>query len=101
MDKKFLPLDSPTQDEVELKQQQGYVREQAICMIIVLPGWISTSSGPSGRDWSRRSSRLKEVGIKPGDRVGIVDIGCMDHLGIQFAKAMGAAVVLAFSRFAN
>ncbi|KAE9114540.1 hypothetical protein PF006_g19494 [Phytophthora fragariae] len=50
---------------------------------------------------ARRSSRLKEVGIKPGDRVGIVDIGCMDHLGIQFAKAMGAAVVLAFSRFAN
>ncbi|KAE9001058.1 hypothetical protein PF005_g20345 [Phytophthora fragariae] len=97
MDKKFLPLDSPTQDEVELKQQQGYVREQAICMIIVLPGWISTSSGPSGRDWCHE----REVGIKPGDRVGIVDIGCMDHLGIQFAKAMGAAVVLAFSRFAN
>ncbi|KAE8991111.1 hypothetical protein PF011_g18069 [Phytophthora fragariae] len=99
MGKEFLPLDSPTQDVVELKQEQEHVRDQVICMVIVLPGLISTSSGPSGRDWCH--ARTKEVGIKPGYRVGIVDIGCMGHLGIQFAKAMGAAVVLAFSRFAN
>ncbi|KAE9219353.1 hypothetical protein PF002_g16215 [Phytophthora fragariae] len=65
MDKKFLPLDSPTQDEVELKQQQGYVREQAICMIIVLPGWISTSSGPSGRDWCHERVRVQDPGKHP------------------------------------
>ncbi|KAE8982807.1 hypothetical protein PR002_g23428 [Phytophthora rubi] len=28
----------------------------------------------------------KEVGIKPGDRVGIVGIGGLGHLGIQIAK---------------
>ncbi|KAE9127326.1 hypothetical protein PF010_g4959 [Phytophthora fragariae] len=43
----------------------------------------------------------KEVGIKPGDRVGIVGIGGLGHLGIQLAKVMVAADVLAFSRSAN
>ncbi|KAE9162871.1 hypothetical protein PF004_g30342, partial [Phytophthora fragariae] len=38
----------------------------------------------------------KEVGIKPGDRVGIVGIGGLGHLGIQIAKVMVAADVLAF-----
>ncbi|KAF1783072.1 NAD(P)-binding domain [Phytophthora cactorum] len=33
---------------------------------------------------------LKEAGIKPGDRLG--------HIAIQFAKALGAASVVAFSR---
>ncbi|KAF1773456.1 D-isomer specific 2-hydroxyacid dehydrogenase, NAD-binding domain conserved site 1 [Phytophthora cactorum] len=44
---------------------------------------------------------FKEVGIKPGDRVGIVGVGGLGHLGIQFAKAMGAAAVVAFSRSAS
>jgi alcohol dehydrogenase (NADP+) len=44
---------------------------------------------------------FKQVGIKPGDRVGIVGIGALGHLGIQFAKGMGAAAVVAFSRSAN
>ncbi|KAE8904870.1 hypothetical protein PF003_g11167 [Phytophthora fragariae] len=72
MGKEFLPLDSPTQDVVELKQEQEqeHVRDLVICMVIVLPGLISTSSGPSGRDWCH--ARTKEVGIKPGDRVGVV-----------------------------
>jgi alcohol dehydrogenase (NADP+) len=43
---------------------------------------------------------LKEAGVKAGDRVGIVGIGGLGHLGIQFAKAMGATPV-AFSRSAN
>ncbi|KAG2787856.1 hypothetical protein JG687_00008743 [Phytophthora cactorum] len=41
---------------------------------------------------------LKEAGIKPGDRVGIVGIGGLGHIAIQFAKALGAASVVAFSR---
>ncbi|EEY56042.1 mannitol dehydrogenase, putative [Phytophthora infestans T30-4] len=41
---------------------------------------------------------LKEAGIKSGDRVGIVGIGGLGHLAIQFAKALGAASVVAFSR---
>ncbi|RLN95439.1 hypothetical protein BBJ28_00008147 [Nothophytophthora sp. Chile5] len=41
---------------------------------------------------------FKEVGVKPGDRVGIVGIGGLGHIAIQFAKAMGADAVVAFSR---
>ncbi|EGZ10809.1 hypothetical protein PHYSODRAFT_337582 [Phytophthora sojae] len=41
---------------------------------------------------------FKEEGVKPGDRVGIVGIGGLGHLAIQFAKAMGAEAVVAFSR---
>jgi alcohol dehydrogenase (NADP+) len=44
---------------------------------------------------------LKEAGVKPGKRVGVVGIGGLGHLGIQFAKAMGADAVVAFSRSAN
>ena len=40
---------------------------------------------------------FKELGVKAGDRVGVIGIGGLGHLGIQFAKAMGATVV-AFSR---
>jgi alcohol dehydrogenase (NADP+) len=43
---------------------------------------------------------FKEAGVKAGDRVGVIGIGGLGHLGIQFAKAMGATVV-AFSRSAN
>ncbi|EGZ10798.1 hypothetical protein PHYSODRAFT_287119 [Phytophthora sojae] len=43
---------------------------------------------------------LKEADVKPGKRVGVVGIGGLGHLGIQFAKALGADVV-AFSRSAN
>ncbi|KAG3134378.1 hypothetical protein PI126_g18709 [Phytophthora idaei] len=44
---------------------------------------------------------FKEAGIKKGDRVGIVGIGGLGHIAIQFAKAMGAASVTAFSRSNN
>ncbi|KAG1692053.1 hypothetical protein DVH05_025861 [Phytophthora capsici] len=44
---------------------------------------------------------LKEAGVKPGKRVGVVGIGGLGHLAIQFAKAMGADAVVAFSRSAN
>ncbi|TYZ69158.1 hypothetical protein PybrP1_004267, partial [[Pythium] brassicae (nom. inval.)] len=40
---------------------------------------------------------FKELGVKAGDRVGVIGIGGLGHLGIQFAKALGATVV-AFSR---
>ncbi|CAI5728661.1 hypothetical protein KXD40_007349 [Peronospora effusa] len=44
---------------------------------------------------------LKEAGVKPGKRVGVLGIGGLGHLGIQFANAMGADAVVAFSRSAN
>ncbi|KAF1784218.1 D-isomer specific 2-hydroxyacid dehydrogenase, NAD-binding domain conserved site 1 [Phytophthora cactorum] len=47
---------------------------------------------------SRRSRRWVS---NPVTRVGIVGVGGLGHLGIQFAKAMGAAAVVAFSRSAS
>jgi len=43
---------------------------------------------------------LLEAGVKPGVRVGVVGIGGLGHLGLQFAKALGGTVV-AFSRSAS
>ena len=34
------------------------------------------------------------VGVKPGDKVGVVGMGGLGHMGIKFAKAMGAEVTL-------
>jgi uncharacterized zinc-type alcohol dehydrogenase-like protein len=41
-------------------------------------------------------SPLRNHGVKPSSRVGIIGIGGLGHLGIQFAKAFGAEVT-AFS----
>ncbi|GMF48105.1 unnamed protein product [Phytophthora fragariaefolia] len=43
---------------------------------------------------------LKQEGVKPGDRVGVVGIGGLGHLAIQFIRARGATPI-AFSRSAN
>ncbi|KAG1688870.1 hypothetical protein DVH05_003045 [Phytophthora capsici] len=45
-------------------------------------------------------SPLKHQGVKAGDRVGVIGIGGLGHLAIQFIRAMGA-VPVAFSRSAN
>jgi uncharacterized zinc-type alcohol dehydrogenase-like protein len=39
-------------------------------------------------------SPLKYVGVKQGDKVGVVGMGGLGHMGIKFAKAMGAQVTL-------
>jgi uncharacterized zinc-type alcohol dehydrogenase-like protein len=39
-------------------------------------------------------SPLRHVGVEPGDKVGVVGMGGLGHLGIKFAKAMGAEVTL-------
>ncbi|MBM3103787.1 MULTISPECIES: NAD(P)-dependent alcohol dehydrogenase [Pseudomonas] len=39
-------------------------------------------------------SPLKHYGVKAGDRVGILGMGGLGHMGIKFAKAMGAEVTL-------
>lgn len=41
---------------------------------------------------------LKQNGVGPGKRVGIIGIGGLGHMGIMFAKAMGADKVVAISR---
>jgi alcohol dehydrogenase (NADP+) len=45
-------------------------------------------------------SPLKHEGVKAGDRVGVIGIGGLGHLAIQFIRAMGA-IPIAFSRSAN
>lgn len=39
-------------------------------------------------------SPLKHVGVKKGHKVGVVGMGGLGHMGIKFAKAMGAEVTL-------
>ncbi len=45
-------------------------------------------------------SPLKHYGVKAGDKVGILGMGGLGHMGIKFAKAMGAEVTL-FTRSAS
>ncbi len=45
-------------------------------------------------------SPLRHVGVQPGDAVGVVGMGGLGHMGIKFAKAMGAEVTL-FTRSAS
>lgn len=39
-------------------------------------------------------SPLKHYGVKPGHKVGILGMGGLGHMGIKFAKALGAEVTL-------
>lgn len=39
-------------------------------------------------------SPLRYVGVKAGDKVGVVGMGGLGHMGIKFARAMGAEVTL-------
>lgn len=43
---------------------------------------------------------LRREGVKPGDRVGVIGIGGLGHLAIQFIRALGG-VPVAFSRSAS
>ncbi|KAL3656836.1 hypothetical protein V7S43_018293 [Phytophthora oleae] len=43
---------------------------------------------------------LKQEGVKAGDRVGVIGIGGLGHIAIQFIRALGATPV-AFSRSAS
>lgn len=45
-------------------------------------------------------SPLKHYGVQAGDKVGILGMGGLGHMGIKFAKAMGAEVTL-FTRSAS
>ena len=45
-------------------------------------------------------SPLRYVNVKLGDKVGVVGMGGLGHMGIKFAKAMGAEVTL-FTRSEN
>ena len=39
-------------------------------------------------------SPLKHYGVKPGDKVGVLGMGGLGHMGIKFAKALGAEVTV-------
>ncbi|CAO3619772.1 unnamed protein product [Cunninghamella blakesleeana] len=42
-------------------------------------------------------SPLKRYNVQPGDRVGVIGIGGLGHFAVMWAKAMGAAEVVALS----
>lgn len=42
-------------------------------------------------------SPLKRYGVGPGKKVGIIGMGGLGHMGVQFAAAMGADKVVLFS----
>jgi uncharacterized zinc-type alcohol dehydrogenase-like protein len=39
-------------------------------------------------------SPLKHFGVKKGDKVGVIGMGGLGHMGVKFAKAMGAEVTI-------
>ncbi|WP_027328328.1 NAD(P)-dependent alcohol dehydrogenase [Marinimicrobium agarilyticum] len=39
-------------------------------------------------------SPLKHYGVKPGDKVGVIGMGGLGHMGVKFAKALGAEVTI-------
>ena len=39
-------------------------------------------------------SPLRHYGIKPGDKVGVIGMGGLGHMGVKFARALGAEVTL-------
>ncbi len=39
-------------------------------------------------------SPLRHYGVKAGDKVGVVGMGGLGHMGVKFAKALGAEVTL-------
>ncbi|AJQ96037.1 NAD(P)-dependent alcohol dehydrogenase [Gynuella sunshinyii] len=39
-------------------------------------------------------SPLRHVGVKAGDKVGVIGMGGLGHMGVKFAKALGAEVTL-------
>jgi alcohol dehydrogenase (NADP+) len=39
-------------------------------------------------------SPLREWGVKPGDRVGVVGLGGLGHMAVKLARSMGAAVTV-------
>ena len=45
-------------------------------------------------------SPLRHYGVKAGDKVGVIGMGGLGHMGVKFAKALGAEVTL-FTRSEN
>ena len=39
-------------------------------------------------------SPLRHYGVKPGDKVGVIGMGGLGHMGVKFAKALGAEVTI-------
>ncbi len=39
-------------------------------------------------------SPLRHYGVRPGDKVGVIGMGGLGHMGVKFAKALGAEVTI-------
>lgn len=57
-------------------------------------GIASEDAGPLVCGGATVWSPLYDSGVRPGDRIGVVGIGGLGHLAIQFASRMGMEVVV-------
>ncbi|KAH8809190.1 NADP-dependent alcohol dehydrogenase [Xylogone sp. PMI_703] len=66
-----------------------------VSTLFKLPEDISSEdAGPLMCGGATVWSPLSESGLRPGDRVGIIGVGGLGHLAIQFASKMGLEVVV-------
>lgn len=88
----------------EGKSYGGYAthnRTNAHFVIPIPAGLDSADAAPMLCGGITVYSPLKKNGCGPGKTVGIVGVGGLGHFGILFAKALGAANVVAISRKAD
>ncbi|KAF3397820.1 putative formaldehyde dehydrogenase AdhA [Penicillium rolfsii] len=64
------------------------------CLHLIPDGLSSAAAAPLMCGGITVWAALVQYGVKPNDTVGIVGIGGLGHLAIQFAKSMGCEVVV-------
>ncbi len=75
----------------------GYAQQTTVSerFVVRIPGSLDpASAAPILCAGITTYSPLRHVGVKPGDKVGVIGMGGLGHMGIKFAKAMGAEVTL-------
>lgn len=88
----------------EGKSYGGYAthnRTNAHFVVPIPAGLDSADAAPMLCGGITVYSPLKKNGCGPGKTVGIVGVGGLGHFGVLFAKALGAAKVVAISRKAD
>uniref|UniRef100_K3WRP3 Alcohol dehydrogenase-like C-terminal domain-containing protein n=1 Tax=Globisporangium ultimum (strain ATCC 200006 / CBS 805.95 / DAOM BR144) TaxID=431595 RepID=K3WRP3_GLOUD len=77
-----------------------YIRVLADCAFKIPDNIPSDAAAPLLCAGATVFSPLKKHNVKPGDRVGVIGIGGLGHIAIQFIRALGATPI-AFSRSAS
>jgi alcohol dehydrogenase (NADP+) len=93
-----------TQDRVDGSNTMGGYSDSIVVsehFVVKIPAKLDlASAAPILCAGITTYSPLKHYGVKAGDKVGVLGMGGLGHMGIKFAKAMGAEVTL-FTRSAN